>query len=169
MAAAATATTNDLTQIFKDLFTTIESNIINNLKSIFQLEKRQVKDYENFKTYCLKHPTKLFDVIDHLYPYIVKNGNNDPKNIIDKLKTDFKEDKPIQKFLTEYSEKILVLMNSKYLFIVIKQILKTFLLNILKYHEIYQDSDNTKKIKFLIKKEYLHRERERKRKEENFF
>ena len=146
---------NELTQIFEQFFKTIDSTLINNFKRIVNLKERQLKDYENFKEYCVKNPTKLFDVIDYIYPYII-NNNNDVKSIIDKLKVDFNEDKLIKKFLNEYSNKILTLMNNDYIFGVVKQILKAFLLNILEYHKIYEESDKKKKIIFLIKKEHLH-------------
>ena len=146
----------ELTEIHEQFFKTIDSTLINNFKVIVNLNERQLKDYENFKEYCVKNPAKLFDVIDHIYPYIMNNNNN-AKSIIDKLKVDFNEDKLINKFLNEYSNKILTLMNNDYIFSIVKRILKTFLLNILEYHKIYEESDKTKKIKFLIKKEYLHR------------
>ena len=146
----------ELTEIYKEFFKMIDSTIFYKFVEIFNIteKQQQLKDYENFKEYCIKNPTKLFDAIDCLYPLL---PDTNLKSIIHTLKLHFKEDKLIMKFLNQYSDKIMGLVDYEYISNTVKQILKCLLVQILQYHGIFNENDKKKKLGFLIKKEYLHR------------
>ena len=145
----------ELTEIYKNFFTIIDSKILASFVEIFDMKEKQLEEYRNFRDYCLETPTKLFDIIDCLYPY-----QNDININIHKLKLHFKDDKLVLQFLNQCSNKIIgELVKNGYLSTVIKQSLRCLLLQILKYHDIYEEKDKKLKFKYLIKKEYLYRKK----------
>ena len=146
----------ELTEIYKNFFTIIDSKILASFVEIFDMKEKQLEEYRNFRDYCLETPTKFFDVIDCLYPY-----QNDTNKNIQKLKLHFKNDKIVMKFLNQCSNKIIIakLVKNGYISTVIKQSLRCLLLQLLKYHDIYEEKDKKQKFKYLIRKEYLHRKK----------
>ena len=111
----------------KNFFDKIDSDVMDSAITVFGITESQLNDYEGLKKFCIEHPVKIFDVIDHTYPY-THDDNNNIKSIIDKLKVQYNKDKDVITFLNQYSDLILDFVNKDYIFMVVESIIKILLL-----------------------------------------
>ena len=141
----------NIENIIKHLFDNIDNFIITNMQKALK-NSTYKKDYEEFKQYCLKNPMKIFEAIDYIYPNIHKTNI---KIHIDTLLLGFSNDEVIYTYLTKYRENLTKILNTD-ISIVIKGLLKYTLIQLHKYHRIYEKNKKDDLI-ILLEKEYNHR------------
>ena len=142
-----------LESTYKYLFNKIDKTINNNLKSAFGTYDTEsyLKHFNNIQTYCLNHQDVIFDCIIIIYPYI----NSEPEKMIYALETKLHH-APLRNVISIWSKYLTSLLKNHYICKVFNHIMKQTLINLYKYHQIYEEKDKSKTLPELIKKEYFH-------------
>ena len=149
-------------KIVETFFKKLDDVVIENGKSVFNLDKNQLKDYEEFKTHCVNNPDKISDMINCVYPFCINDGaaattaKFNVNVVLNESKKEFTDDAILNNFLNKYSKVIINLTdNGGYIKYTIKRLLQIFFQNLLKCSKDDDEYDDELRNKILVLVEKL--------------